>query len=353
MFTLIFSLFFTSNIASADTLSCDKTTAVSKAGALTDQPFKVGADEYIIRKGPNFCYIDAKRGYDYFMLEACDSIVTNTKLLEVSCMQAGKKVTFGREKLRTLRKNKEAALDDDFCNEYLGNERPRLPNDRDDDPDSDIPAGQRAHFPTKPLNGNLMIGESHVKGGKCTLKHYGKSETLECDEIYKNEKFSGNKLICVHGYTAREMIGTLSDGTMIDIDDLLDSELNLCNQTGRISFNDLTSDKLGKTDHIEIQNCQLVSGGDDRNCKRILLTATALVCEPLNNHDLPVEIRKINPTARLEIFAKFFDGEKIPVRVIRDFMQKGLFLPKDKKRFEAELLQGTPTIRDAQRKTSY
>ncbi len=352
MFIFVLALIFTSSFSPATTLTCDKSTAVSKPGAFTDQPFKVDKQDFIIRKGPNFCYIDAKDGTTYFMLEACDSIVTNTDLLEVNCMQDGKKVTFGPEKLKSIRKSKLAQLDDDFCNEYLGRERPKLPNSYDDNKNPNYEPRERAHFPTQPLNGNLMIDESRVNGGKCTLKSAGKSERLECDEIYKNEKGSGNKLICVQGYRAVEMVGTLSDGTLLDVVDLLDSELNLCRiNSGTITFENLPTEKLGQTDEIAIQNCKTTNAeGKDFQCKSILLKENALVCTPINSDHLPVEIRKVDLTVRLDIYSQFFDGEKISVKKIRDLMQRQIFLPKDKKRFEAEILQGEPIIRDALRK---
>lgn len=353
MFILILNLFFTPSSSLATTLTCDKSTAVSKPGAFTDQPFKIDKQDYIIRKGPQYCYIDAKDGYTDYMLEACDSIVTNTELLEVSCMQDGKKVTFGPEKLKALRKKKADDLDDDLCNEFLGNDRPVLPNDKEDNTDPRFGPRERMHFPTQPLNGGLLIGESEVNGGRCTLKQSGKSQQLECDEIYKNDRNSGNKLICVHGYKAVEMVGALSDGTLISIEDLLDSELNLCHEkSGTVTFSDLTTDKIGENEKIEIHNCQLVSGPKEHFCRRILLKEKNIVCEPLNSHQAPIILREINPVARIEIYKQLFDGEKTPVKRIRNYMQKQIFLPKDKKRFESELLQGAPIIREATRKAS-
>lgn len=344
MFIFIFSLLFTSLSSSfADTYECNNLTKAPTADYEFTQDFKIGSETYSIRKGPKYCYIDAKINKTYVMLDGCDSVIANPKTNEVSCVKGKKIEKLGQIDLAQILKKKKDEIkssnpyDIDQCTEYLHREDRAFSAN-----------GKLINYPHR-LNGNIEILESEVAGGRCVIKNDGKK--IECDEVYK---LSGNKVECVHGYLSSKVTGVLSDGTTLPLSELLDSKINLCAKEGRFLYQRKESaDSSSDPKSIDIQICKLM-GDNDRSCKAIWLTETGLECEPVDGHKnceptkdnpKPCELIKISKGMRADIYSQVLGDQNITVKRIRELMNNNIFVPKNPDFFDETTLKGEPSIK--------
>lgn len=345
MFVYIFSLLLIPAFSADSTPVCDRTTKVSTEEKVTIQEFNIGGQLYSLRKGPKYCYIDAKvvtittdssgkekiGDISYPMLEACDSVVANPKLGTISCTQKNdKKINFNQADLENKAKEEMVELRKDICATFLAQPLPSI----------NSAGSTRDRRFADTLNGDIELGESVMPGGQCTLKVPGSMALLECDKVYK---LSGNKYSCVYGYEESTVTGRKSDGTVVLIDDLLDSTINLCNNTGNQIFRDLPTEKSTESDDFTIVGCRLQSGKTgDIPCNQIILEKKAgdntgkffsLNCTTIPSKDddgkfVPskvIELATVTAEAREEMYRQFFKSDSVTIEALRTYVNRKIF----------------------------
>jgi len=365
MIHYILSFLFLSQILFADpqdkkSIICNKMTQPSTESHPTVEKLSIGGINYLIRKGTsNYCYVEAqvkgkeKEPATQYPLFACDNLVASESTSEISCVQGEKKIIYGKEDLhkRIDQKKEERSKYVDLCDDFISQKW----SIRED--------GKNAPPAPDKLRGNIELGYD-VEKERCYLRH-SRAPRLYCDEVY--ETTSGNKIRCLDGYKEQEIVGELSQGTLVHISNLLKSELYLCTGTNRFSFTDIPTTEPAIKEDILIENCSITVAGKQHTCPNgIILKESGLFCSYYVNKDgkdKPTEsfIRPIIPEARLVMYEQFLkdldDNQerkadnkvealhgKITVIQLHKLIENGWIVIKDKEL--QQIIGGAPMTRE-------